>query len=202
MYNPKNVNKMKRMILLATIALFTTATITAQRAPRDHQPDSRPDSELAEKKRPNGKARLLQQAKHYVEFFALDENQAAEFTEIYHAYNKKLHAIQQQYHRERPQEGVELTDEQIEQRMLDHFAQSRAILDVREQYYKEFRKVLTPKQVHVIYKEEKDRRDKMHGPRPEGRPEGQMEGRPARRPERGRPDGNAQPRPDRAMLAK
>ena len=87
---------MKRMILLATIALFTTATITAQRAPKVHQPDSKPDTEHADKKRPDGKARLLQQAKHYVEIFELDEKQAAEFTETYHAYNKKLHAIRQQ----------------------------------------------------------------------------------------------------------
>ena len=181
---------MKRIILLATLALFTTATITAQRAPRDHQPDSRPDSVQADKKRPDGKARLLQQTKHYVELFALDEKQAAEFTEIFHAYNKKLHAIRQQYRPERPQEGEELTDEQIEQRMINHFAQSRAILDVREEYYKEFRKVLTPKQVQVIYKEEKDRRDRMQGPRPDRRPEG------------GRPDSNPQPRPDRPQLAR
>lgn len=184
------------MILLATIALFTTATITAQRAPRDRQSDSRPDSVQVDKKRPDGKARLLQQAKHYVELFALDEKQAAEFTEIFHAYNKKLHAIRQQYRPERPQEGEELTDEQIEQRMLNHFAQSRAILDVREEYYKEFRKVLTPKQVQVIYKEEKDRRDRMQGSRPDRCPEGSMEDKPDVR-RGGRPERPERPQLDR-----
>lgn len=184
------------MILLATIALFTTATITAQRAPRGHQSDSRPDSVLSEKKRPDGKARLMQQTKHYVELFALDEKKAAEFTEIYHAYNKKLHAIRQQYRPERPQESEELTDEQVEQRIINHFAQSRAILDVREEYYKEFRKVLTPKQVHVIYKEEKDRRDRMLGPRPDRKPERQIEGKPDVR-RGGRPERPERPQLDR-----
>lgn len=181
MYNPKNVNNMKRILLMAIIALCTTATLTAQPAANNGKPAPRPESVQAEKKRPDGKSHLMQQAKHYVELFALDEKKAAEFTEIYHAYNKQLHAIKKQYRRERPEEGEELTEEQVEQRMLDHFAQSRAILDVREEYYKKFRTVLTAKQVHVIYKEEKDRRDKMMWARPDRKPERQMEGRPERR---------------------
>ena len=60
-----------------------------------------------------------------------------------------------------PPTGTEPTDEQIEQRILDNFAQSRAILDVREQYYKEFRKILTPKQINKIFEDEKARRSQI-----------------------------------------
>ena len=170
---------------MALVVLFTTGTMTAQ-APKGKKGDGL----RTEQKRPDGKAHAMEQAKSYVTEFGLNEAQGKQFTDLYHAYNKKLHAIRQQYRPERPQEGEELTDEQIEQRIINHFAQSRAILDVREEYYKEFRKVLTPKQVQVIYKEEKDRRDRMQGPRPDRRPEG------------GRPDSNPQPRPDRPQLAR
>ena len=54
-----------------------------------------------------------------------------------------------------------MTDEQVEKRILDNFAQSRAILDVREEYYKEFRKILTPSQINQIYEDEKARRAQM-----------------------------------------
>ncbi len=72
-----------------------------------------------------------------------------------------MRAIHDQYRHERTAEGTTLTDEQIEQRILDNFAQSRAILDAREQYYKEFRKFLTPSQINQIFEDEKARRAQM-----------------------------------------
>ena len=148
----------------------------AQKAPKA-------DNEQAEQKRPDGKAHAMEQAKRYVELFALDEKQAAKFTEMYHSYNKILHSIRLQYRHERPAEGVEPTDEQVEKRMLDQFAQSRAILDVREEYYKHFRTILTAKQVQKIFEDEKFRRDEMRGPRPNHRPSGRPEHRPEDAPQ-------------------
>ena len=72
-----------------------------------------------------------------------------------------MRAIHDQYRHERTAEGSTLTDEQVEKRILDNFAQSRAILDVREHYYKEFRKILTPTQVNQIFEDEKARRAQM-----------------------------------------
>ena len=140
-------------------AVLSLATMTAQQAPKGKDANKG----QAEQKRPDGKARLMQQTKIYVAEFALDEAQAEKFTELYHAYNKKLHEIHAQYRHERPAEGAEPTEEQVERRILDNFAQSRAILDVREQYYKEFRKLLTPKQVNKIFMDEKARRAQMRG---------------------------------------
>jgi len=105
--------------------------------------------------------RIEQQVRHYSEAFALNEEQAQQFATLYKAYNKQMHAIHDQYRHERTAEGTTLTDEQIEQRIFDNFEQSRAILDTREQYYKEFRKILTPSQINQIFEDEKARRARV-----------------------------------------
>ena len=105
--------------------------------------------------------RIEQQVRHYSEVFALSEEQAQLFATLYKAYNKQMRAIHDQYLHERTAEGTTLTDEQIEQRIFDNFEQSRAILDTREQYYKEFRKVLSPSQINQIFEDEKARRAKV-----------------------------------------
>jgi len=102
--------------------------------------------------------RIEQQVRHYSEVFALSEEQAQLFATLYKAYNKQMRAILNQYKHERTAEGTTLTDEQIEQRIFDNFEQSRAILDTREQYYKEFRKVLSSSQINQIFEDEKARR--------------------------------------------
>ena len=105
--------------------------------------------------------RIEQQVRHYSEAFTLSEEQAQLFATLYKAYNKQMRAIHDQYRHERTAEGTTLTDEQIEQRIFDNFEQSRAILDTREQYYKEFRKILTPTQINRIFEDEKARRSKV-----------------------------------------
>jgi Spy/CpxP family protein refolding chaperone len=109
----------------------------------------------------NGKERIERQTRTYITAFSLNEEQAQQFATLYKAYNKQMRAIHDLYHQPRPAEGVTLTDEEIEQRILDNFAQSRAILDAREQYYKEFRKILTPTQINRIFEDEKARRAQM-----------------------------------------
>ncbi len=109
----------------------------------------------------NGKERIEQQVRHYTADFSLNGAKAEQFSALYREYSKKLHAIQVLYRHQRPAEGTTLTDEQVEKRILDNFAQSRAILDVREQYYKEFRKILTPTQINQIFEDEKARRAQM-----------------------------------------
>lgn len=104
---------------------------------------------------------IAQLIRQYVLLFSLDEQQALQFETLYKAYNKQLHDIHNRYRHERPAEGITPTDEQTEQRILDNFAQGRAILDIREQYYHEFRKFLTPTQINRIFEDEKTRRAEM-----------------------------------------
>lgn len=48
-----------------------------------------------------------------------------------------------------------LTDAEIEKQIKDQFAQSRKILDIREKYYNEFRKILSPKQIAKFIRQKK-----------------------------------------------
>ena len=137
---------MKRILLVMMALMLTLGTVYAQ------QPNA---------KGQNGKERLEQQVRQYIAAFSLNEAQAQQFDALYKEYSKKLHAIHVLYRHERPAEGVTLTDEEVEKRIQDNFAQSRAILDVREEYYKSFRKILTPTQINQIYEDEKARRAQM-----------------------------------------
>ena len=137
---------MRRMVFIMMALMLTLGTVSAQ------QPNA---------KGQNGKERIEQQVRQYTAAFSLNEEQAQQFGALYKEYSKKLHAIHVLYRHERPAEGVTLTDEQVEKRILDNFAQSRAILDVREQYYHQFRKILTPTQINRIFEDEKARRAQM-----------------------------------------
>ena len=44
-----------------------------------------------------------------------------------------------------------LTDDEVDKMMRTRFAISRKMLDIREKYYNEFRKFMTPKQVQKIF---------------------------------------------------
>lgn len=134
------------MVFIMMALMLTLGTVSAQ------QPNA---------KGQNGKERIEQQVRQYTAAFSLNDAQAQQFATLYKAYNKQMRAIHDQYRHERPAAGTTLTDEQIEQRILDNFAQSRAILDAREQYYKSFRKILTPTQINRIFEDEKARRAQM-----------------------------------------
>ena len=108
--------------------------------------------------RQQGKQYIAQQISQYVSLFSLNEQQAQQLDALYKAYNKKMRAVHDLYQKEPVAEGTAMTEEQVEQRIMDNFAQSRAILDVREQYYKQFRQILTPSQINKIFEDEKARR--------------------------------------------
>ena len=137
---------MRRMVFIMMALMLTLGTVSAQ------QPNA---------KGQNGKERIEQQVRQYTAAFSLNEEQAQQFGALYKEYSKKMRAIHDLYQQPSPAAGVTLTDEQVEKRILDNFAQSRAILDVREQYYKEFRKLLTPTQINLIFEDEKARREQM-----------------------------------------
>lgn len=146
---------MRKMIIIA-MTMLVAISLHAQQPGGNGQTGNGPAGN-----RQQAMQRIEQQVRHYSEVFELNEVQAQQFGTLYKAYNKQMRAIHDQYRHERTAEGTTLTDEQIEQRILDNFAQSRAILDVREQYYKEFRKVLTASQINQIFEDEKARRAQM-----------------------------------------
>lgn len=158
---------MKRMIVMAIAMVITAAMAWAQPAQgKKSKPQPAGQEQAAPAKKGPGKKQLMGQAKLYVQAFNLAGEDSAKFVNTFHAYNKQLRAIHQQYKPEKPAEGQELTEEQVEKRIINSFKQSRAILDTRESFYKEFRKILTPKQVNRIFKDEQARRAKQQVRKP------------------------------------
>jgi len=133
---------MRKIFILITVLWFTLP-LTAQQRASDRQ---------------QGMQYIAQQISQYVTLFSLNEQQAQQFDALYKAYNKKMRAVHDLYQKEPMADGATPSEEQVEQRILDNFAQSRAILDVREQYYKQFRQILTPSQINRIFEDEKARR--------------------------------------------
>lgn len=109
----------------------------------------------------SGREALVQQAEWYIASFQLNDSTAQQFKSTYFAYAKDMRAIQMKYAHERSTSDQEMTDEEIEQRILDTFAMSRAILNLREQYYHRFRRILPPSQINAIFEGEKARRAQL-----------------------------------------
>ena len=108
------------------------------------------------------------QAGRLVQELGLDDKTAAKFTEVYKKYMAEQNEVRKEFAPDFVMRGkVEVkkdgeafnvkmnapTDEQVDKMMRDRFKQSRKILEIREKYYDEFRKFLSPKQVQKIYDE-------------------------------------------------
>ncbi len=94
------------------------------------------------------------QVNQVVNALMLGDAMAAKFKPVYENYLKELgeaRTFGMKKVKDQP-----LTDAQIEEGIKNRFAQSRKMLDVREKYYNEFKKYLTPKQILKVYQLEKN----------------------------------------------
>lgn len=120
------------------------------------------------KKRPTPEQITEHQTKQMVGMLMLDDATAAKFTPVYQNYLKELRECGMMNRRQfpekpeteaadkKPEARPALTDAEIEKQIKERFAQSRKILDVREKYYDEFKKILSPKQIMKIYRTEQN----------------------------------------------
>ena len=115
-------------------------------------------------KRPQGHRRMTleqmtdMQANKIIGELGLDDKTAAKFTDVYKKYMKELDDVRKKNMPKKPdmkpEEGkapTMPTDAEVDKMMRDRFKQSRETLDIREKYYDEFRKFLSPKQVQKVY---------------------------------------------------
>lgn len=136
---------MRRFFTILIALLVCVATMNAQQRTRPVQ---------------HGK-NMEQQTMGMVEALALDDKTAVKFKEVYAKYKKEMQSVQRTFprgERERKDSAAVrklLTDAEIEQNIKDGFAKSRAVIDIREKYYKEFRTFLTPRQIQRMYEMEK-----------------------------------------------
>ena len=95
------------------------------------------------------------QANKIIGELGLDDKTAAKFTDVYKKYMKEMNDLRKEYMPKVKAGEVSMptmpTDAEVDKMMRDRFKQSRETLDIREKYYDEFRKFLSPKQVQKIY---------------------------------------------------
>lgn len=116
---------------------------------------------------------MERQTHQMVKTLMLDDAATAKFVPVYQNYLKELRECRMMNRKQTParqkveKPGVKpeskplLTDAEVEQQIKGRFAQSRKILDVREKYYNEFRKILSSKQIMKIYQTEKSNANKL-----------------------------------------
>lgn len=99
----------------------------------------------------------------------LDDKTAAKFKDVYKKYMTEMNDLRKKDFPKK--EGVKSddkkipavpTDAEVDKMMRERFEQSRKMLDIREKYYDEFRKFLSPKQVQKIYEQGKMDFGKFH----------------------------------------
>ena len=122
-----------------------------------------------EHKRPTMEQISEMQSQRIVDELGLDDKTAARFSEVYKKYMKEMDDLRKQYMPAKPdfKKGEppmpkSLTDAEVDKMMRDRFAQARKMLDVREKYYDEFRKFLSPKQVQKVYNQGMDNKERFH----------------------------------------
>ena len=121
------------------------------------------------KKRHTPEQVMEHQTNQMVKMLMLDDATTAKFIPVYQNYLKELRECRMMNRAKQRAEGTGvkpepkplLTDAEVEQQIKGRFAQSRRILDVREKYYNEFRKILSPKQIMKIYQTEQNNADKL-----------------------------------------
>ena len=122
-----------------------------------------------EHKRPTMEQIIQMQSQRIVDELGLDDKTAAKFAEVYKKYMKEMDDLRKQYmpvksdfKKDKPSMPKSLTDAEVDKMMRDRFVQARKMLDVREKYYDEFRKFLSPKQVQKVYNQGMANKERFH----------------------------------------
>ena len=152
--------KTKYFIMMVVAVLMGTQVMNAQ------------DNEQGKKrsrKRMTMEQMVDMQSRKIIGELGLDDKTAARFTEVYKKYMTELNDLRKEYMPKRPEEIEKEkkapfmpTDAEVDKMMRDRFKQSRKMLDIREKYYDEFRKFLSPKQVQKIYDQGQMNHGKFH----------------------------------------
>lgn len=160
-----------KKFFVALVALFmgSQVMVFAQQDKKEGRP---------ERKQPTKEQMQEMLCNRIINELALDDSEAAKFSPVYKKYMEELAAARGD-EAPRPgkgkpgeaKEGVEEqtpampTDAEVEAAIKARFEQERKILDIRESYYTEFRKVLSAKQILKMYNMEKrnDRRAPQQG---------------------------------------
>jgi hypothetical protein len=139
----------KYFFVLVMTVLMGTQVMNAQ-----HHEQSRKQS----RKRMTIEQMADMQADKIIGELGLDDKTSAKFQSVYRKYMQEMSDLRKEYMPKRPDvkpEAVKArqkpTDAEVDKMMRDRFKQSRKMVDIREKYYDEFRKFLSPKQVQKVF---------------------------------------------------
>ena len=141
------------------MATLMTQSIYAQQNLQGGQRQNRKEQVGKQaKQRPSAEQMIEMQSARLANELMLDDANTAKFKDIYQSYQKDLQAVRQKFHpkkqeqSEKPQmkERKELTDQEVEERILNQMKEQKEMLSVKENYYAKFRKVLSPKQIQKV----------------------------------------------------
>lgn len=162
----KVMKKIKFLGMLVVAMVMSVQVMNAQETPKG----PRKDMKMTPEKMAEFQANRLSNE------LGLDDATSAKFVEVYKKYMKALGDVHMEFVNKFKKANAEaakkgdnmkpefkpLTDAQVDQMMKDRFAISRKTLEVREKYYDEFRKFLSPKQVQKVYDQGFMNRGKFH----------------------------------------
>ena len=129
---------------LSLLLLFLTVSIAVGAAGRNDRP-----------KHHRMRLSATEQASQLASAMKLTDAVSAKFIPLYINYCGEINAIFKKYPVTIPSEGTKLTDAQLRKNNDNRFAIARAILEIREKYYKKYTKILTPTQIDILYRTEK-----------------------------------------------
>lgn len=135
-----------RMILPLVMAIATLPVMNAQQRKGNH-PSREQFAEV--------------QAKKIAEELKLDDNATKQFVTTYTNCQKEIWASSPRPNRANRDKKESLTDDEALQIIKDRFAQQNKINEIKEKYFTEYSKFLTPRQILKVYNMEKKMMDKM-----------------------------------------
>ena len=149
--------KTKYLVMMVVAVLMGTQVMNAQ--------DSKEQVERRGRKRMTMEQMVNMQANKIIGDLGLDDKTSAKFKDVYAKYMKEMNDLRKEYMPKRPKAGKKPsmpTDAEVDKMMRDKFKVGRKMLDLREKYYDEFRKFLSPKQVQKVYEQGQENHGKFH----------------------------------------
>lgn len=132
--------------LFITGVLMLAALMSAAAA----EPTSDRRTELAQK-----------EGRLFADKLGLDDSTAEKFIKIFVENQQEKWALQPR--KQRHKNRVDRTDAQIDSAINAQFDNSQKLLDMRKKYYKQYRKLLTARQVQMLYDQESKMNTRMRG---------------------------------------
>lgn len=132
-----------RMLFLAVVMAALCGTANAQKS---------------EKQRMSREQLAEVQARHIACQLAFDDKTTAKFVDTYTRCQKEIWTLAP---RNKDRRGTAKTDAETEKAMKERFERSQKLLDIREKYYEEYGKFLTPKQIQRVYAIEKNMMNRL-----------------------------------------